>query len=75
MKKNNRLATARKAKGLTQEQLALLLGYKGRQAVANWENGYANPPLTIGIEIAKLLESDVDFLFGFKVQETYIKPA
>lgn len=73
--KNARLTESRKQKDLTQEQLALLLGYKGRQAVANWENGHAIPPLPIAIEIAKILDKDVEFLFGIKVQDSYTSSA
>lgn len=70
--KNIRLIEARKSKKLTQEQLAFKLGYKGRQSVANWENGHAIPPLSVAIEISKILDSDVDYLFGYTVQSSCI---
>ncbi|HFK1524034.1 TPA: helix-turn-helix transcriptional regulator [Bacillus cereus] len=70
--KNENLIKARKKKGLTQEKLAHLLGYKGRQAVANWENGYNLPPLSIALGVAELLGEDVSLLFGFEVQENHI---
>lgn len=66
--KNNRLIAARKAKKLTQTQLALMLGFKGKQSVANWENGHSTPTLETALRIADILEKDVEFLFGHKVQ-------
>ncbi|MGG1291411.1 helix-turn-helix transcriptional regulator [Bacillus smithii] len=71
--KNTRLINARIKKGLSQEKLALKLGYKGKQAVSNWENGYSNPPLQKALKAAEILEEDVSFLFGNKVQETHTK--
>jgi putative transcriptional regulator len=73
--RNDRLANARKEKKLTQEQLGLLLGYTGRQSVANWENGHCVPTLSTAIEIAKILDKDVEFLFGYEVQDSYTSSA
>ncbi|MFC7441434.1 helix-turn-helix transcriptional regulator [Laceyella putida] len=61
--KNLALKLARKEKGLTQLQLAKLLGYKGGQSVSNWENGRIKPPLTVASKIARILEKDIDSLF------------
>lgn len=71
--KNSRLVKARKKKGFTQAELAQILGYKGKQTIANWENGHSKPPLNKAIEMAIILESDVAILFGSDVQETYTK--
>ncbi|MDL4842795.1 helix-turn-helix transcriptional regulator [Aquibacillus rhizosphaerae] len=71
--KNNRLLEARKNKELTQEQFAKILGYKGRQSIANWENGHSVPPLSVAFKVADILESDVGFLFGIRVQNTHTK--
>jgi len=73
--KNDRLINARKEKGFTQEKLALLLGYKGKQSVANWENGHAIPPLPTAIKIADILKCDVGFLFGLQVQDYHTESA
>lgn len=62
--KNINLIQSRENKNLTQEQLAKMLGYKGKQSVANWENGYAFPPLETGLRISKILEEDIYFLFN-----------
>lgn len=69
--KNNNFANARKEKGLTQEELAKLLGYKGKQTVANWENGHSKPPLNKALEASEILEKDVNYLFGQNVQGTH----
>lgn len=69
--KNKNLADARKKKGMTQEELATKLGYKGKQSVANWENGHAKPPLNKAIEVATILDCDVAVLFGMCVQDSY----
>lgn len=75
--KNIALKKAREAKGLTQLQLAQLLGYKGRQSVSNWENGYINPPLIVALKIAEILEKNVSDIFLIvEVQDyhTLLKP-
>lgn len=69
--KNINLIKSRERKNLTQEQLAKILGYKGKQSVANWENGYVSPPLETALRISKILEEDIFFLFENKVQETH----
>ncbi|WP_088033467.1 helix-turn-helix transcriptional regulator [Evansella clarkii] len=70
-KRNKNLIQARKDKGLTQEKLAKMLGYSGKQTVANWENGHSSPTLSAAIETAKVLEKDVTYLFGNKVQDSH----
>ncbi|BAQ11355.1 hypothetical protein OXB_2884 [Bacillus sp. OxB-1] len=71
--KNANLIKAREKKKLTQEQLAKILGYKGKQSVANWENGYISPPLETAMRISKILEEDLFFLFENLVQESHTK--
>ena len=71
--KNINLIKARKNKGFTQDQLAKELGYKGKQSVANWENNHISPPLETAIRISQLLEEDIFFLFGTKVQVSQTK--
>lgn len=41
------LKTSREVVGLTQDQLASLLGYSSSQVIANWENGFSQPPVDI----------------------------
>lgn len=69
--KNQRLIDARKQKELNQTQLAHMLGFKGKQSVANWENGHSTPTLSTAIKISEILEKDVVYLFGVQVQDTH----
>ncbi len=50
-----------------------MVGYKGKQAVSNWENGYSTPPLHKALLVAEILEEDVSILFGNKIQESHTK--
>ncbi|MEV9639159.1 helix-turn-helix transcriptional regulator [Mammaliicoccus sciuri] len=71
--KNINLIQSSEKKKLTQGQLAKMLGYKGKQSVANWENGYTSPPLETGLRISQILEEDISFLFNFEVQDIHHK--
>ena len=57
------LARARKAKGLSQEELAGRIGIS-RQAVSKWETGEAAPDLTRLVTAAEALEISLDVLCG-----------
>ena len=58
------LKRLRKAKGLTQEELAARL-HVTRQAVSNWERGTNLPDLALLSELAQALEADVtELLYG-----------
>lgn len=61
--KNDRLISARKKKGLTQEQLAELFGYK-KSTVSNWECGYSTPTIHDALKLAEILDSEVVYLFS-----------
>jgi tellurite methyltransferase len=54
---------ARKAKGLTQEQLAKLVGVT-QGAVAQWENGQTHPSFPVLPRLAAALGVTVDELIG-----------
>ena len=54
---------ARKAKGMTQEQLAKLLGIT-QGAVAQWENGLTHPSFQMLQKVASALGVTVDELIG-----------
>ena len=69
--KNNRLKKAREEKELNQEQLAKLVGAMGKSSVSNWENGYSTPTLETAIRLARVLNKDIEFLFGHDVQVTH----
>jgi transcriptional regulator with XRE-family HTH domain len=53
----------RKAKGMTQEQLAKLLGVT-QGAVAQWENGLTHPAFNMLPRLAAALGVTVDELIG-----------
>lgn len=69
--KNYRLVKARKKNQMTQMDLAIKLGYKGKQSIANWENGHSSPPLHMALKTSELLDEDVHFLFGHNVQVSH----
>lgn len=71
--KNERLIEARKQKELNQTELAHMLGFKGKQSVANWENGHSTPTLKTALKIADILEKEVSYLFGDEVQVSHTK--
>lgn len=71
--KNHRLVEARKEKNLNQTQLAKMLGFKDKQSVSNWENGHSTPTLETAIRLSYLLEKDIVYLFGDKVQDSQTK--
>lgn len=57
-----RLKLARQDAGLTQTDLAKLLGYKHFQQVANWEHGENFPPKAKFKKICKILKVDINML-------------
>lgn len=61
MKFIEKIIQARKAKALTQEDLAEAVGVS-RQAVSKWETGEANPDLDKLISICKVLDLSMDYL-------------
>lgn len=70
--RNDRLAKARHQKNLSQSELAEKLGCS-KQAVSNWETGYSMPPLKVALKISEILDKNVDYLFGKKVQDSQTK--
>ena len=55
----------RKAKGMTQEQLAAALGVSA-PAVSKWETGSSYPDITLLCPLARALGSNVDSLLAFE---------
>ncbi len=60
---NENLKNARKAKGLSQEELALRLNVV-RQTVSKWEKGLSVPDSEMLINISKQLDTPVHILLG-----------
>ena len=57
------ISEQRKIKGMTQKQLADLL-HVSYQAVSRWEQGVSLPSVDMIYDIAKTLETTVDFLLN-----------
>lgn len=62
------LKAMRKAKGYTQQELAMKLNVV-RQTVSKWEKGYSVPDAEILVEIADVLDTDVSVLLGKEVSD------
>lgn len=58
-----RLAAARKAKGLTLDDIGARFGYgSGKGAPWTWEKGSVQPPVLLLAELAKLYGTTIDYL-------------
>ncbi len=58
-----RLMEVRKKRGLSQEDLAALVGTKG-PAIGRYERGKANPTIEVAIRLADALDISLDYLVG-----------
>lgn len=65
---NENLKTIRKAKGYTQEELAIKINVV-RQTVSKWEKGLSVPDADILSRIADVLEVSVSELLGTPIEE------
>ena len=61
----NRLEEIRKAKGITQEELANALEVS-RQTVGSLENGRYNPSIILAFKIAKFFELSIEEVFIYE---------
>ena len=59
------LKTLRRARGLSQEELAQKVGVR-RETIGNLENGKYNPSLKLAMDIAKVFGCTVEELFFFE---------
>lgn len=64
----NKIKALRKARGITQEQLANAVGISF-QAVSKWENNIAFPDITLAPVLANYFGVTMDELFGFSLTE------
>ncbi len=60
-----KIIALRRAKGMTQEQLAAVLGVSA-PAVSKWETGSSYPDITLLCPLARALGTDVDHLLAFE---------
>ena len=63
------LKNLRKAKGLSQEELAVKLNVV-RQTVSKWEQGLSVPDAGMVIQIAEILDTTVDVLLGEEIPKS-----
>jgi DNA-binding XRE family transcriptional regulator len=68
MEWNDRMAAARKAAGLTQEQMGELVGVS-RQAVSKWESGQAVPDAVTVARLCEALQVSADYILLGKEPE------
>ena len=65
---NENLKNIRKAKGLSQEELAIKLNVV-RQTVSKWEQGRSVPDAELLLSLSEVLETPVSTLLGETVAE------
>jgi len=58
----NKIREYRLKAGLSQRKLAKLLG-RGRNAVSSWERGLTRPDVTLGVRLAKVLDTLAEALY------------
>ncbi len=68
IKINEQIAFLRKQKGLTQEELANMLGVTN-QAVSKWESAQCCPDVQLLPNLAKIFDVSIDELIGYKSTE------
>lgn len=63
------LAHWRKVRGLSQKEVADLLGYKTGQFVSNWERNKSQPPIPVLKDLAKIFEIPEETLFNVVLEQ------
>lgn len=64
----NRLEEVRKAKGITQEELAAILEVS-RQTIGSLENGRYNPSILLAFKIARYFQMAIEDIFIYEEEE------
>jgi DNA-binding XRE family transcriptional regulator len=59
----NRLKQVREARGLTQMEVAALIGHKSNNRISRWEKGLAKPDVNNALKLSKVLRQDIRKLF------------
>lgn len=54
----------RRAKGLTQPDIAEAIGYKSFTTIQKWEDGTSIPPYSVIVKLASILDTSVEELMG-----------
>ena len=68
MEVKNRLEELRRARGMTQEDLAEALEVS-RQTVCSLEKGRYNPSILLAFKIARLFQTTIEEVFLYEAQE------
>lgn len=69
-----RIAEARRAKGLTQGQLAQAIGASSNMAVSRWERGEIRPSATHAVALARALGTTVEELLAEEPHPPTVAP-
>ena len=67
MELHNRIRALRRARGMTQEQLAEAMDVSAA-AVSKWENGQSVPDITVLMQLADFFEVSLDSLMGYEAR-------
>lgn len=66
---NQRIREVRQARGMSQVELAGLLGVT-KQSVSNWENDNIQPSIEMLVKLAQTLAVSTDYLLGLDGRQT-----
>ena len=60
-----RLKELRKARGLNQDELSDMLGYKERSIISKFENGVHEVPYSVLLRLAEIFKVSPNYLMGY----------
>ncbi len=65
---NQRIREVRQARGMSQVELARLLGVT-KQSISNWENDNIQPSIEMLVKLARALSVSADYLLGLEERQ------
>ena len=68
----NRIKDYRSDRGMTQTELAKLVGVR-RETIYNLENGKYNPSLSLAWKIAEVFEASIEDIFTVQLDASFMK--
>ena len=68
----NRIKDFRSDRGMTQTELAKLVGVR-RETIYNLENGRYNPSLSLAWKIAEVFEASIEDVFTVQLDPTFMR--
>ena len=68
----NRIKDYRSDRGMTQTELAKLVGVR-RETIYNLENGKYNPSLSLAWKIAEVFEASIEDVFTVQLDPTFMR--